>query len=72
MLRKYMTMSDHLIEIAQAVGRMEGMLDEALKSDRERISKIEQSLERQWWMTYVITPMLLVAHGVARKFGVQI
>lgn len=65
-------MSDHLIEIAQAVGRMEGKLDEALKSDRERISKIETSLERQWWMTYVVTPFLFVAHAFARKFGVQI
>jgi hypothetical protein len=66
-------MSDQkLIEMAAALGRMEGKLDEALRSDRERINKIEKSLERQWWMSYVVTPFLLVAHAFARKFGVQI
>jgi len=72
MLRKYMTMSEQLIQMATALGRIEGKLDEALKSDRERIEKIEKSLERQWWMSYVITPTLLALHAGLRKFGVQI
>ena len=66
-------MSDqHLIEMASAIGRIEGKLDEALVSDRERISKLEGAQTRQWWMTYVITPFLLIAHAFARKFGAQI
>lgn len=66
-------MSDQrLIEIATAVGRIEGKLDEALKADRERLTKLEKAHERQWWMSYVITPFIVIAHGVARKFGVQI
>lgn len=66
-------MSDQrLMDIATAVGRIEGKLDEALKADRERLGKIEKSLERQWYMSYVVTPFLVIAHGLARKFGVQI
>lgn len=65
-----MTMSDHLIEIAQAVGRMEGKLDEALKSDRERITKLETAQTRAWWMTYAVTPFLLVAREAVRKLGI--
>lgn len=64
--------NDRLIELAEAVGRIEGKLDEALISDRERLTKIENSLNRQWWMSYVITPFLLIAREGVRKLGVHV
>lgn len=59
-------------EMAQSIGRMEGKLDEALKSDRERIEKLEKSQTRQWWFAVAIAPALAVLHAFARKAGVDI
>jgi len=37
-----------------------------------RVDKLESAQNRQWWMTYVVTPTLVLGHAMARKFGVNI
>ncbi len=37
-----------------------------------RVKKLEDAARLNWWMTYVITPVLLLLHGVARKLGANI
>ena len=68
-----MTMSDQrLLEMATALGRIEGKLDEALKADRLRLDKLEGAQSRQWWVTYIITPITIFATAVAHKFGIHV
>ena len=59
------------LEMAQALGRIEAKVD-SLCGPEGRVTKLEKAQERQWWMTFVVTPFLLLAHGVARKFGVNV
>lgn len=37
-----------------------------------RVDKLEAAQTRQWWMTYVVTPCLFVAHAIARNMGAKI
>jgi hypothetical protein len=38
----------------------------------ERVTKLENTNDRNFWVTHVATPMVLVFSGVARHYGVKI
>lgn len=59
------------LEMAQAIGRIEGKLDGLCGSDG-RVTKLEQAQTRQWWLAVAIAPALAVLHAFARKAGVDI
>lgn len=62
---------DHLIDMAQTLGRIEGKLD-SLAGPEGRITKLENIQDRQWWLTVAIGPVLAIAHQVLRKVGVNV
>jgi hypothetical protein len=62
---------EYNLEMAQAIGRIEGKLD-GLCGPEGRITRIEESQTRQWWFSAVIAPFLVIAHAVARKLGVNV
>jgi len=64
-------MENRLIEMAQALGRIEGKLD-SLCGPEGRITKLEKTQERHWWFTVAIGPALALGHSIARKFGVNV
>lgn len=37
-----------------------------------RVEKLENAATHNWWFTYVVTPILLLASATARHFGVKI
>ena len=53
---------------AQTLGRILG----SLEGYNSRVEKLESAQTRNWWMTVGIAPVLALAHGIARKFGVAI
>jgi hypothetical protein len=59
------------IEMAQALGRIEGKLD-SLCGPEGRVTRLEKSQTHQWWFSMAIAPALALAHEVARKFGVTV
>jgi hypothetical protein len=38
----------------------------------ERVGKLEHASERQWWVSFVVTPIVIGLGHVARAFGVKI
>lgn len=64
-------MENRLIEMAQALGRIEGKLD-GLCGEEGRITKLEKSQTRQWWFSVAVAPFLAIAQHIARKFGVTV
>lgn len=38
----------------------------------ERVTKLEKAGERQWWVSYVVTPILILLGHIARAMGVKI
>jgi hypothetical protein len=48
------------------------VLHEMKGSITERVKKLEDAHRLNWWMTYVVTPFLMIAHGVARRLGVNV
>jgi hypothetical protein len=61
----------HNDQMASDIGYMKGLL-EGLAGPEGRVTKLEKQHERQWWVTYVVTPCLILASHVAQKFGVKI
>lgn len=45
---------------------------EGLAGPSGRVTKIENSQTRQWWVSTAILPVLALTHAIARKLGVQI
>lgn len=43
-----------------------------LVGPRGRIERLEDEAKAQWWVTVAISPVLLVLHGFARKFGIDV
>lgn len=37
-----------------------------------RVTKLEDAQTRHWWVSYVITPIVIVISSVARAMGVKI
>lgn len=58
---------EHLLEMAQTLGRIEGKLD----GYAERTTKLEHAAERQWWVSYVVTPVVIGLGHIARIMGVK-
>ena len=59
------------IDMAQAIGRMESKLD-SLCGPEGRVTKLEKTQTRQWWLSVAVAPALGLLHAVARKAGVDI
>lgn len=38
----------------------------------ERVCKLEKAAEHQWWVSFVVTPIVIVLGHVARAVGVKI
>lgn len=38
----------------------------------ERVGKLEKAGERQWWVSYVVTPIIILLGHIARALGVKI
>lgn len=55
------------LEQAEKHGKMRGDIDAV----DARISSVEKSNTRHWWVTVAIAPLLGLIHGIARKMGVQ-
>lgn len=62
---------DTQIEQAEKFGRMAGQL-ESLAGDKGRIAALETTDTRQYWMHALVIPVIAFAHGVARKYGIDI
>lgn len=69
-------MSDHHerreynLEMAHTLGRIEGKLD-SLCGPEGRVTKLEHSQEKQWWVSFVITPIVIALGHIARALGVK-
>jgi hypothetical protein len=48
------------------------VLHELKGSMEPRVKALETAATRNWWMTYVVTPILMIGHALLRKFGVQV
>jgi hypothetical protein len=62
---------EHNDQMASDIGYMKGLL-EGLAGPEGRVTKLEKSAERQWWVSYVATPIVIVLSHTAKAFGVKI
>ena len=62
---------DRQVDNAVSLGKVETHV-ENLAGPQGRVTALESSHRRQWWVTVAIAPALALAHGIARKLGVQI
>lgn len=58
-------------QMASDIGYMRGLL-EGLAGPEGRVTKLEKSQDRQWWLTVAIGPALAILHQGLRKFGVNV
>lgn len=59
---------EQINEMSRALGRIEGKLDGYL----DRTTKLEKAQERQWWVSYVVTPIIIAIGHVSRAMGARI
>lgn len=59
------------LDQAKDIGAM-GSDIASLAGPTGRVTSLESSNTRQWWLISAITPALLIAHSFARKFGVDV
>lgn len=62
---------DCQVDTSVAIGKVEVHV-ENLAGPQGRVTKLENTNTRQWWLTAGLGPILLIAHGLARKFGVDV
>lgn len=62
---------DRQADTSVAIGKVEVHV-ENLAGPQGRVTKLENTNTRQWWLHAGIGPFLLVAHAFARKFGVDV
>lgn len=62
---------DTQLEQAGTIGKMSGQI-EALSGPKGRIDALETTDTRQYWMHALVIPVIAFAHGVARKYGIDI
>lgn len=60
-----------LLTIQKDVSETKGMMLNLIGPEG-RVTKLENADTRQWWLTMAITPVLVLLHSTARKFGVTI
>jgi len=56
---------------AEALGRIEADI-RALAGPEGRVTKLERAGTRNFWISTAVAPALALAHGLARKFGVNV
>lgn len=59
------------LDQAKDLGRI-GADITALAGPTGRVTQLERTNIRQWWLTAAVGPVLLAAHGIARKLGVNV
>jgi hypothetical protein len=59
------------VENARILGKIAADV-EALAGPKGRVSKLENHETRNFWVSIAIAPALALAHGIARKLGVNI
>lgn len=64
--------NDLLLQILDQQKTDSGVLHELKGDIGNRVKSLEDAASHNWWMTYVITPALLVLHATARHFGVKV
>ena len=64
--------NDLLLQILEQQQSDSKVLHELKGNIDTRVKSLESAAGHNWWMTYVITPCLMIAHGAARHFGVRI
>jgi hypothetical protein len=62
---------DTQLEQAESLGKMAGQID-SLAGAEGRVTKLESAQTRQWWFTFAIAPVLMIAKGIVNHFGVKI
>lgn len=45
---------------------------EALAGVHGRVTKLEHAATRNFWISTLVAPVLALAHGIARKYGVNV
>ena len=53
---------------AESNGRIEVSLS-ALAGPEGRVTKLEKSATRQWWLNVAVLPIIASLHSIARKMG---
>ena len=66
-----MDRDDLMLKIAQDVAFTRATV-ESLAGPEGRVTRLERDQDRQWWFTAAVVQVLALAHGVARKFGVNV
>ncbi len=64
--------NDILLEIQRQQMLDSGVLHELKGNMEPRIKALENAATRNWWMTYVVTPILMIGHAIARSLGAKI
>lgn len=63
---------DLLLQIQEQQTADSKVLHELKGNMEPRIKSLENAQTRNWWMTYVVTPVLFLASSTARHFGVRL
>ena len=63
--------NEHNTDAVQRLARIEEKL-EALTGPEGRVTRLERSNVRQWWISVGVAPVVAVLHAVARKFGANV
>jgi hypothetical protein len=62
---------EHQHESARVLGEIRSDITN-LAGPEGRIKKLENSQTLNWWMTYVVTPCLLLARSIAHALGAKV
>ncbi len=61
---------DRQVDNAVSLGKVETHV-ENLAGPQGRVTALESSQSRQWWVTVAIVPVLTAIHALVRKLGVN-
>ena len=64
--------TDLLLQILEQQRKDSETLHEMKGNVVSRVDKLEKDSGRQWWMSYVVTPVFFVISATARHFGVKV
>lgn len=62
---------DTQLQQAETQGKMAERI-EALAGEHGRVTALEKQQSRNFWVSVAIAPALALAHGIARKLGVNV